>query len=61
MYQSQMSPPNKRVHLTHAVIFAVNIFQIVAILTLAKVAAERVHALPVVWTEVVPSNTFINI
>lgn len=52
---------NKLIYLTYTVIFAVNIFQIVAILALAVVAAKGVHTLPVVWAEVLPSYTFINI
>lgn len=56
-----MFPRNKLVYLTYTVIFAVNVFQIVAILALAVVAAKGVHTLSVVWTEVLPSYTFINI
>lgn len=56
-----MFPRNKLVYLTYTVIFAVNIFQIVAILALAVVAAKGVHTLSVVWAEVLPSYTFINI
>lgn len=52
---------NELVYLTYTVIFAINIFQIVAVLALAEVAAEGVHALPVVWAEVLPSYAFIDI
>ena len=52
---------NILVYLTYTVIFAVNVFQIVAILALAVVAAKGVHTLSVVWAEVLPSYTFINI
>lgn len=52
---------DKCVYLTYTVIFAINIFQIEAILALAVVAAKGVHALSVVWTEVFPSDAFINI
>lgn len=57
----QMTPPADLVHLTYTVIFAVNIFQVVTLLTLAEVAAEGVHTLSVVRTEVLSSYTFINI
>lgn len=57
----QMTPRNELVYLTYTVIFAINIFQIVAVLALAEVAAEGVHALPVVRAEVLPSYTFIDI
>lgn len=56
-----MIPRNKLVYLTYTVIFAVDIFQIVALLALAEVAAKGVHTLSVVWAEVLPSYTFINI
>lgn len=59
-----MFPRNKLVYLvylTYTVIFAVNVFQIVALLALAEVAAKGVHTLSVVWAEVLPSYTFINI
>lgn len=56
-----MFPFNELVYLTYTVIFAINIFQVVAILALAVVAAKSVHALSVVWAEVLPSNTFIYI
>lgn len=56
-----MFPCSKCVYLTYTVIFAVNIFQIVAILAFAEVAAKGVHTLSVVWTEVLPRYTFINI
>lgn len=56
-----MTPPADLVHLTYTVIFAVNIFQVVTLLTLAEVAAKGVHTLSVVWTEVLSSYTFINI
>ena len=49
------------VYLTYTIIFAINIFQIVAILALAVVAAKGVHTFSVVWAEVLPGNTFINI
>lgn len=47
--------------LTYAVVLALDVFQIVALLALAEVAAEGVHALPVVRAEVLPSNAFVNI
>lgn len=47
--------------LTYAVVLALDVFQIVALLALAEVAAEGVHALPVVWAEVLPSDAFVNI
>lgn len=56
-----MTPPADLDHLTYTVIFAVNIFQVVTLLTLAEVAAEGVHTLSVVRTEVLSSYTFINI
>lgn len=57
----EMTPLNNHVYLTYTVIFAVDIFQIVAFLTLAVVAAKGVHTLSVVWAEVLPSYTLINI
>lgn len=56
-----MTPLNDHVYLTYTVIFAVDIFQIVAFLALAVVAAKGVHTLSVVWAEVLPSYTLINI
>lgn len=47
--------------LTYAVVLALDVFQIVALLALAEVAAEGVHALPVVRAEVLPSDAFVNI
>lgn len=47
--------------LTYAVVLALDVFEVVALLALAEVAAEGVHALPVVRAKVLPSNTFINI
>lgn len=48
-------------YLTYTVIFAVNVFQVVALLALAVVVAEGVHALSVVGAEVLPCYTFIDI
>lgn len=56
-----MTPPDDRVSLTYTVIFAMNIFQVETLLTLAEVAAEGVHTLSVVGAEVFSSDTFINI
>lgn len=61
LFYIQMTPPAVLVHLTYTVIFAVNIFQVVTLLTLAEVAAKGVHTLSVVRTEVLSSYTFINI
>lgn len=49
------------VYLTYTVIFPTNIRQIVAILALAVVATKCVDTLSVVWAQVQPSYTFINI
>ena len=50
-----------RLNLTYAVVFACHKFQVVAILALAQVAAEGVDALSVEGTQVLASDTFINI
>lgn len=47
--------------LTYTVVLALDVFEVVALLALAEVAAEGVHALPVVRAKVLPSNTFVNI
>lgn len=47
--------------LTYAVVLALDVFQIVALLALAEVAAKGVDALPVVRAEVLPGNTFVNV
>lgn len=52
---------NNRIYLTYTVIFAVDVFQIIALLALAVVAAKGVHTLSVVWAEVLPSYTLVNI
>lgn len=54
-------PPNDLVQLTYTVIFAINILQVVTLLTLAEVAAEGIDTLSVVRAEVLSSYTFINI
>lgn len=59
--QKCFTPVIELVYLTYTVIFAVNIFQIVAVLTLAVVAAEGVHTLSVVRAEVLPGYTFIDV
>lgn len=46
---------------TYTVVFAVDIFQIVAVLAFAEVAAKGVHTLSVVRAEVLASCTFIDI
>lgn len=51
----------KRVYLTYAVVFAINVLQIEAVLALAEVAAECVHTLPVVRTQVLSSYTLIDV
>lgn len=56
-----MTPPFDVVHLTYTVIFAVNILQVVTLLTLAEIAAKGVHTLSVVRAEVLSSYTFIDI
>lgn len=60
-WATNVLPRSKCVYLTYTVIFAVDIFQIVALLALAVVAAKGVHTLSVVRAEVFPSYTFINI
>ena len=57
----KLLPPSDLVDLTYTVIFAVNILQVVTVLTLAEVAAKGVHTLSVVRAEVLSSYTFINI
>lgn len=52
---------SSRLRLTYAVVLALDVFQIVALLALAEVAAEGVDALPVVRAKVLPSNTFIDV
>lgn len=54
-------PVMELVYLTYTIIFSVYVFQVVAILALAVVAAECVHALSVERAEVLPGNTLINI
>lgn len=58
-----MTPPSPDdlVHLTYTVVFAVDVLQVVTLLTLAEVAAEGVHTLSVVRAEVLSSYTFINV
>lgn len=45
----------------YTVVFALDIFQVEAFLAFAEVASKGVHTLSVVWAEVLPCDTFINI
>lgn len=56
-----MFPRDKLVYLTYTVIFAVDIFQVVAVLAFAVVAAEGVDALSVEWAVVLPGYAFVDI
>lgn len=58
---ADISPYNIPCRPTYTVIFAVDVFQIIAILALAVIAAKGVHTLSIVWTEVLPGYAFINI
>lgn len=48
-------------YLTYTVIFAIDILEVVAVLAFAEVAAKRVHALSVVWAQVLSGDTLVNI